>query len=95
MNLRNAPVDKRRLKASDRNFDTSRRETALKRAKQRRGALAYAENQEMRTTAQAPGSGGFTQEVRASDLKTRLNFLKPSKALLSNFHSIFNIPAFK
>ncbi len=61
MNLRNKPVDKRRLKAEDRNFNTSRREMALKSAKQRRGSLAYATNRQMRTTEQTPGSGGFTQ----------------------------------
>ena len=59
MNLRNRPVDKRRLKAEDRNFNTSRREMALKAAKQRRGSLAYATNRQMRTTEQAPGTGGF------------------------------------
>ena len=71
MNLRNTPVDKRRLKASDRNFDTSRRETALKRAKQRRGALAYSEKQQMRTTERAPGSGGFTQGRSAQQARLR------------------------
>ena len=59
VNLRNNKVDKRRLKAADRNFDTSRREQALKAAKQRRGSLAYAQNSEKRTTSQTPGSGGF------------------------------------
>jgi hypothetical protein len=59
MNLRNTPVDKRRLKAEDRNFDTSRRERALKSAKQRRGSLAYKENRQRRTTDRTPGSGGF------------------------------------
>ena len=59
MNLRNNKVDKRRLKAEDRNFNTSRREQALKAAKQRRGSLAYAENSAKRTTDRTPGSGGF------------------------------------
>ncbi len=61
MNLRNAPVDKRRLKKEDRNFDTSKRETALKKARQRRGNIAYQRKRPQRTTEQAPGSGGFTQ----------------------------------
>ena len=59
MNLRNRKVDKRRLKAEDRNFDTSRRERAFKAAKQRRGSLAYKENVQRRTTDRTPGSGGF------------------------------------
>ena len=59
VNLRNAKVDKRRLKAEDRNFNTSRREQALKAAKQRRGSLAYSRNVQKRTTDRTPGSGGF------------------------------------
>ena len=70
MNLRNAPVDKRRLRIEDRQFDTSRRENALKSAKQRRGSLAYSQNRQMRTTQQAPGSGGFTQKgIQAGRLR--------------------------
>ena len=64
MNLRNTPVDKRRLKAEDRNFNTNRRERALKSAKQRRGGLAYKENRQRRTTDRTPGSGGFGLEGR-------------------------------
>ena len=59
MNLRNNKVDKRRLKAEDRNFDTSRRERALSMAKRRRGSLAQARNSMQRTTERTPGSGGF------------------------------------
>ena len=71
MNLRNAPIDKRRLKVEDRQFNTSSRETAYKRAKQRRGQLAYADKQEMRSTEQAPGSGGFTQGRNIQQLRLR------------------------
>ena len=58
-NLRNASVDKRRLKAEDRNFNTSGRETAYKRANRRRGSLAYQENRPKNTTDRKPGSGGM------------------------------------
>ena len=58
-NLRNTSVDKRRLKAEDRNFNTSRRQTALKRANQRRGSLAYQENRPKNTTDRKPGTGGM------------------------------------
>jgi len=62
MNLRNKPVDKRRLRKQDRQqLQTGRREQALKMAKRRRGSLAYASNREQFTTEQTPGSGGFTQ----------------------------------
>ena len=71
MNLRNTPVDKRRLKAEDRNFDTSKRQIALKRAKQRRGSAAYARNKPMRTTTAKPGSGGFTQGIAIQQQRLR------------------------
>ena len=71
MNLRNRPLDKRRLKAEDRVFDTSRREVALKRAKQRRGGLAYQRNRTMKTTKRAPGSGGFTQGIGIQQARLR------------------------
>ena len=71
MNLSNTPIDKRRLKAEDRQFNTSRREVALKRAKQRRGQLSYQNNQQMRTTEQAPGSGGFTQGIAVQQARLR------------------------
>lgn len=58
-NLRNASVDKRRLKAEDRSFNTSNREIAYKRANQRRGSLAYQENRPKNTTDRKPGSGGM------------------------------------
>ena len=87
MNLRNAKVDKRRLKAEDRNFDTSRRERAFKAAKQRRGGLAYAANRQQRTTKQTPGTGGFTggiaiQQQRMRDMgqqAARAKGLRPEK----------------
>ena len=88
VNLRNAKVDKRRLRAEDRNFDTSRRERAFKMAKQRRGSLAYAQNRQRRTTEQTPGSGGFgirgigIQQLRMqeqSQQKQRAQGLRPEK----------------
>ena len=71
MNLRNTPVDKRRLKAEDRGFDTSKRQVALKRAKQRRGSAAYARNRQIKTTTQKPGTGGFTQGISIQQARLR------------------------
>ena len=71
VNLRNAKVDKRRLRAEDRNFDTSRRERAFRAAKQRRGTLAYNENVQKRTTQQAPGTGGFTGGIAIQQQRMR------------------------
>ena len=58
-NLRNTSVDKRYLRAEDRAFDTSRRETAVAHANRRRGSLAYQENRPKHTTDAKPGSGGM------------------------------------
>ena len=62
-NLRNKPLDKRHLTRADREslrgLGTSRRETALKRANQRRGSLAYQQNRPKNTTDAKPGSGGM------------------------------------
>ena len=84
MNLRNAPVDKRRLKAEDRNFNTSRRESAVKKAKQRRGSLAYEENRQRRTTERTPGSGGFGlkgREIQQQRLRDEGQKAKRAKGL--------------
>jgi len=84
MNLRNTTVDKRRLKAEDRNFDTSRREQALKNAKRRRGSIAYQQNRQMKTTVQAPGSGGFGlrgKEIQQQRLRNKSQEIKRSKGL--------------
>ena len=84
MNLRNSPVDKRRLKAEDRNFNTSRRELAVKKAKQRRGSLAYEENRQRRTTERTPGSGGFGlkgREIQQQRLRNEGQKAKRAKGL--------------
>lgn len=71
MNLRNRPVDKRRLKKEDRGFNTGRAEQALARARRRRGQLAYQENQQQRTTERAPGSGGFSGGIKIQQARLR------------------------
>ena len=71
MNLRNAPVDKRRLKAEDRGFDTSSRQKALAQAKARRGQIKYAQNKPMRTTTQRAGTGGFTGGIGIQQQRMR------------------------
>ena len=84
MNLRNAPVDKRRLKAEDRGFNTSRRETALKKLSNVGEALAYQKNKQIKTTAQAPGSGGFGlkgREIQQARLRNEGQKARRSKGL--------------
>ena len=63
-NLRNVPVDRRRLSQDDRvtynaaNPGGGERATALKRARAYRGNLAYARNRPVRTQTRKPGTGG-------------------------------------
>ena len=90
MNLRNAPIDKRRLKAEDRGFDTSSRQKALASAKARRGQIKYGQNKQMKTTTQRAGTGGFTggigiQQQRMRDIGTaqrRAKALRPDSVRL-------------
>ncbi len=92
MNLRNKPVDKRRLKAEDRGFNTSSRQTAAARVKARRGQMKYQENRPKNTTTRRAGTGGFThgigiQQQRMRDIGTaqrRAKSLRPDDAELPN-----------
>ena len=71
MNLRNRPIDKRRLKAEDRSFNTGRREQALSRARKRRGNIAQQRNTMQFSTEQRPGTGGFTQGLSIQNQRLR------------------------
>ena len=90
MNLRNKPVDKRRLKAEDRNFNTSNRQKAASRVKTRRGQMKYQQNRPKNTTTQRAGTGGFThgigiQQQRMRDIGTaqrRAKSLRPDSVRL-------------
>ena len=63
MNLRNTPIDKRRLKAEDRSFNTGRRQQALSKTRARRDNIASSRNRQQFSTEQRPGTGGFTQGI--------------------------------
>ena len=63
MNLRNTPIDKRRLKAEDRSFNTGRRQQALAKTRARRGNISSSRNRQQFSTEQRPGTGGFTQGI--------------------------------
>jgi len=71
MNLKNTPIDKRRLKAEDRGFDTSNRQKAVATTRARRGMLKYQENRPTNTTTARPGSGGFTQGIGIQQQRMR------------------------
>ena len=78
VNLRNKPIDKRRLKAEDRGFDTSKRSQALARARQRRGQAAYESNRQPNTTLRYKGRNAFAPGIRAQQM--RMQELSAQKA---------------
>lgn len=71
-NLRNNPIDRRRLSASDRqSYKPQQRAKAVARAKAYRGQLAMQNNQEQFRTEQKPGTGGFTQGLGIQQQRLR------------------------
>ncbi len=60
-NLRNKPVDRRRLSAQDKeSYRPNSRATALSKARQRKGQLAWDNKVQTGTQEQKPGSGGLS-----------------------------------
>ena len=85
-NLRNKPVDKRRLNAQDKQqYKSNNRSSALAKARQRRGQMAWEGKVNLGTQEQTPGTGGVslgrgTQQQR---LREKGQELARSKALRS------------
>ncbi len=72
MNLRNKPVDKRRLSAEDReSYRPADRQKAHSRAKQRKGQMAWDAKVTRGTQEQKPGTGGFTKGLAAQQDRNR------------------------
>ncbi len=72
MNLRNKPVDRRRLSKEDRAiYKPQNRQTAHARAKQRRGQWAWNEHSEKKTQTHKPGSGGLKLGRQAQGARIR------------------------
>ena len=60
-NLRNKPVDRRRLNAQDREqYRPQARQQALSKARARRGSLAWNNKVDVGRQEQKPGSGGLS-----------------------------------
>ena len=71
-NLRNKPVDRRRLSAEDRaTYKPSNRMQAASRARQRRGQLAWDGKVNIGRQEQKPGTGGFTKGLAAQQERNR------------------------
>ena len=60
-NLRNKPVDKRRLSAQDKSqYQSNNRRSAVARARARRGQMAWKNNTKVGRQEQTPGTGGVS-----------------------------------
>ncbi len=72
MNLRNKPVDRRRLSAEDRAiYSPQNRQTAAARTRAYRGQMAWDNNSQKPTQTATPGSGGFTMGRQAQQARLR------------------------
>jgi hypothetical protein len=83
-NLRNKPVDRRRLSAEDRqSYKPNNRASALAKARQRKGQMAWDSKVSRGTQEQKPGTGGFTKGLAAQQERNRAKGaeVKRSKAL--------------
>ena len=71
-NLRNKPVDRRRLSAEDKeSYRPSNRVNALAKARQRKGQMAWDAKVSRGTQEQKPGTGGFTKGLAAQQERNR------------------------
>ena len=71
-NLRNKPVDRRRLSAEDReSYRPNNRASALAKARQRKGQMAWDTKVTRGTQEQKPGTGGFTKGLAAQQDRNR------------------------
>jgi hypothetical protein len=83
-NLRNKPVDRRRLSAEDRqSYRPNNRASALAKARQRKGQMAWDSKVTRGTQEQKPGTGGFTKGLAAQQERNRAKGaeVKRAKAL--------------
>ena len=83
-NLRNKPVDRRRLSAEDKeSYRPNNRASALAKARQRKGQMAWDNKVTRGTQEQKPGTGGFTKGLAAQQDRNRAKGaeVKRAKAL--------------
>ena len=71
-NLRNGPIDRRRLSAADRQvYQPQQRAQAVAKAKAYRGQMAMQNNRDQFRTEQKPGTGGFTGGIGIQQQRLR------------------------
>lgn len=72
VNLRNKPIDRRRLSKEDKAaYRPGNRMQAASRAARRRGQQAQRRNTPPRTVERKPGTGGFTQGISIQQQRLR------------------------
>lgn len=80
-NLRNKPVDRRRLSAEDRaSYKPSNRMKAVSKARARKGQLAWNNKVNMGRQEQSPGTGGFTKGIALQQARLREEGAKVERA---------------
>ena len=80
-NLRNKPVDRRRLNAQDReSYRPNNRASALAKARQRKGQMAWDNKVTRGTQEQKPGTGGFTKGLAAQQDRNRAEGAKVQRS---------------
>ena len=71
-NLRNKPLDRRRLSAEDRaQYNPSNRMKAVAKARARKGDLAWSNKVNTGRQEQKPGTGGFTSGLALQQARNR------------------------
>ena len=71
-NLRNKPIDRRRLSAEDREaYRGTARSRAASRTRQRQGQINQVRNRPERTVTSKPGTGGFTKGIAIQQQRVR------------------------
>ena len=71
-NLRNKPLDRRRLSKKDREqYNPTNRMQAVAKARARKGQLAWENSVDMGRQEQKPGTGGFTSGLALQQARNR------------------------
>ena len=72
VNLRDKPIDRRRLSREDRaTYRPGQRMTKIARARARKGYMSQLENMPKNTTDRKPGTGGFTKGITLQQDRVR------------------------
>ena len=80
-NLRNKPIDRRRLSAEDRaQYKPQNRMQAVAKARARKGQLAWNNKVDLGRQEHNPGTGGFTQGIAMQQARLREEGAKVERA---------------